>query len=269
MNFENFSFACPSYNEGHRLENFIKSSCCIKGLNEIVIIDHRSTDNTQELLTNMKPFCKKNGIDLKWLYEKRDWQNGFMMADIRELSIKSCTNDIVFVQDADFIFGDGFNIMVKKAIKAFKNKKNIYFVSYSIPVIRGSVDMDNRGVIKSCKTCIMHMPIPRVVLKNSISCRQDHVNGRHYWIHPIDNEKRNKGHTVARCKNSIVSIDIKSKKRSDFRKTMTDFFEMARNNPKKYKNCTYMKWLNNHKIKKKENNNSNPVYDIVGEEFVI
>ena len=50
---------------------------------------------------------------------------------------------------------------------------------------------------------------------------------------------------------------------------MTDFFEMARNNPKKYKNCTYMKWLNNHKIKKKENNNSNPVYDIVGEEFVI
>ncbi|MFW6129799.1 MAG: glycosyltransferase [Atribacterota bacterium] len=273
MSINKVSFAIPSYNEEKRLKRCIKSACQLNWINDIYVVNHRSTDNTEDMLLNMKDFCSDHGVILRWTNEDRDWQKDFMMADLRELSVNSCLKNIVFVQDADFIFGKNYNTMIKKIINIFENHKNIYAVQYEIPVIRKDFNLKN-GIITYCKECIMHMPIPRVVLRNKIKGKQTGVRGRHYWLHPLDKNCK-KIKTIKRLKNSIVSINIKPKNRMDFRLTMTDFFEAIINYPEKTSGWKYSRWLSEYKKsnldwfynKKKNKRLNNPNYNIIGEKY--
>lgn len=271
-----FSFACPTYNEGKRLKRFLRSCCKIKNLNDIYIVDHRSTDSTKDILKQFEPICKDNGIILRWHYEKRDWQKDFMMGDIRELSIKKCLTNIVFVQDADFVFGLNYQKMINQVLNIFEKRNDIYAIGYPIPVIRGNCKFDADGFITKCSNCIMHMPIHRVVRRDIIKGKQTHVRGRHYWLHSTD-PKCKKSKNINTPKNSIVSINIKPPKRLKFRKTMTDFFEAVINFPDKTNGWKYQDWLNalnKNQLdwfyrQKKDNASSYNNYNIIGEKFFV
>lgn len=271
-----FSFACPTYNEGKRLKRFLRSCCKIKNLHDIYIIDHRSTDSTQDILKQFAPICKNNGIILRWHYEDRDWQKNFMMGDIRELSVKKCLTDIAFVQDADFVFGPNYQKMIDNIIHIFNSRKDIYAIGYPIPVIRGDCKFDTNGIIQKCSDCIMHMPIHRVVRRNKVKGKQTHVRGRHYWLHSTD-PKCKKSNNIDTLKSSIVSVNIKPPKRLKFRKTMTDFFEAVINYPDKTVGWKYQDWLDaidegklNWFYKdKKDNGSLYGQYNIIGERFFI
>ena len=274
----NFSFCCPAYNEGERLKTLILSSLRVKGLNDICIIDHRSTDNINDILGEMKPICKSRGVVLRWIREDRDWQKGFMMAHLRQLAINSCLTDIVFVQDSDFIFGKNYQKIVEQAVNFLSNNEKVYGISHEIPVIRGGVKFDSNGNIKNCGQCIMHIPVVRIVHKKKVKCKQNGTRGRHYIIHPR-NSDMSKNKIIKHVPSSIVSIDIKEKQRMKFRKGMTDFFEAVINKPEIFGNWTYNDWLldinqqivNNKFYGKKKNRSvgSNRSYNIVGERFFI
>jgi len=274
----NFSFCCPCYNEGKRLETFILSSLHIKGLNDICIIDHRSTDNINDVLQKVKSLCESKGVILRWIREERDWQRGFMMAHLRQLAINSCLTDIVFVQDSDFIFGKNYQKIVEQAISYLSNNRKVYVVSYGIPVVRGNVKINSNGKIIRCGGCVMHIPVPRIVHKERAKCKQNGTRGRHYQICPR-NSDASKNKIIKHIPNSIVSIDIKEKSRMKFRKGMTDFFEAVINKPEIFGKWTYADWLSdsNREIvdnkfygnKKNRSVGSNSSYNIVGEKFFL
>ena len=105
-----FSIAAPCYNEGPRLKRFILSSLAIRGVEEIFIVDHRSDDNSLDILKELQDVCKSRGVALKWITETRDFCREFTMADLRQVVVKGCSNKIVHMLDADMVLGPSYSI---------------------------------------------------------------------------------------------------------------------------------------------------------------
>lgn len=206
-----FSFACHAYNEEDTIGKYLKSCLQFKDiLSEVAIINHRSSDNTLLIAESYREKYDSAGVRLNITTEERDFSKDFTFADIRHNTMMACTEEVVFMHDADFVFGHGYRELIRDSLHALKNK-NVYSVQYGIPV------MDN-GL------CKMHVPVPRVVKKNKTEYRQDHVGGKYEWARPTDSSCT----TVLQIgtpDKSILSINTKSEEAKDLRRTMTTYFE--------------------------------------------
>ena len=223
-----WSFAVPSYNEGERLRRFLRSCCGIRkyGLDDIFIINHRSSDNTEEILTEMEPVLKECGIDLRWDYESQDFSKTFTMADLRINTVNGCKNEIVHIMDADNIVGDNFGFMIKSIFDAFKNS-NVYAVGYEKIAVSDFIEFSQEGQILNHGPVLRHVSIPRIVRKNHVVCKQNHVGGRYYWFYPVGIQNATWITVPFIEYNTILGINDKSPERLQLRRTMNDYFEKA------------------------------------------
>lgn len=208
---EKFSFVCPAYNEEETIGRYLKSCLQFSDiLSEVYIINHRSSDNTLGVIKSFQEQYRDAGIKLNFKTEKRDFSKEFTLADLRHDVMAESSEEIVFMHDADFVFGKGYLQMIKDSLKSLRNK-SVYTVQYGIPVLDEDV-------------CKMHVPVPRVMKKSKTQYRQDHVNGKHEWARPTD--KNCQGVlTIPVRENSLVSINTKTEEAKELRRTMTTFFE--------------------------------------------
>lgn len=206
-----FSFACHAYNEEETIGRYLKSCLQFNNvLSEVTIINHRSSDSTLSVVESYRGQYDAAGIRLNVTTENRDFSKDFTFADIRHNTMAACTEEIVFMHDADFVFGSGYRELIKDSLHALKNQ-NVYSIQYGIPVMDSGV-------------CKMHVPVPRVVKRRKTEYRQDHIGGKYEWARPTDSSCT----TVLQVgtpKKSILSINTKSEEAKDLRRTMTTYFE--------------------------------------------
>lgn len=244
FNTHTFSFACPSYNEGYRLKRFLVSCLEIKGLNEIHVVNHRSSDETEEILKEMKTVYNNSSKRLLVTYEKRDFSKNFTMADLRNVAVQTCSNDVVYSVDADWVFGPNFIYLMYAAYGCLLHK-DVYGVGHEMYSIDEYVNF-NDGTIEKHGPCYKHVAIPRIVLREHSICRQTGGNGRYFQFLPTSSIK-NKWRTIPYIKNAILSINDKSAERKQLRATMNKFFELSLNN-KDYQEKTWLESYDNEGI---------------------
>lgn len=217
------SFANQVYNEPEAIGNYLRSCLQFAGIvDEVYVIDHRSSDNTLEVIKSFEEQYRQAGIKFHWKTEPRDFSKDFTHGDLRTDAVYSCENEIVFNHDADFVFGKGFLKTMRECISAL-NKDNIYAASYEIPVVSGDLSMKN-GMVESFSWCNMHVHVPRVVKKTKAICLQKHVNGKYEWWYPKDKEC-SQWFQSKHYRSSIMSIENKNENRLELRKTMNTYFE--------------------------------------------
>jgi len=173
-------------------------------------VNHRSTDNTKDVVGSFKQSFDTANIKLSFYEESRDFSKEFTFADIRGETVQRSCGEYVFVHDADFLFSNNYKIIIQKAIKIFK-QKDVYAISYEIPVM-------NNG-----KTC-MHPAVPRIVKRSKTVYRQNHVGKKYEWAYPI-HSNCSKNNFIDTPKNSILSINTKTEEATKLRRTMTTYFE--------------------------------------------
>lgn len=217
------SFANQVYNEPEAIKNYLNSCLQFDGIiDEVFVINHRSTDNTLEVIKSFEDRFKLTEIKFHWKTEKRDFSKNFTHGDLRTNAVSSCENEIVFNHDADFVFGHGFLRTMSECITAFK-KEEVYAASYEVPVVSGDLIMEN-NVVKDYSWCNVHVHVPRVVKKSKAICLQKHVGGKYEWWYPKD-PNSSKWHRCNYYRNSILSIENKNEARLQLRKTMNTYFE--------------------------------------------
>ena len=217
------SFANQVYNEPEAIGNYLRSCLQFAGIvDEVYIIDHRSSDNTLEVIKSFEKQYKQAGIKFRWKTESRDFSKDFTHGDLRTDAVYSCENEIVFNHDADFVFGSGFLKTMRDCINAFRSD-NVYACSYEVPVVSGDLSMKD-GVVDKFSWCNMHVHVPRVVKKSKSVCLQKHVGGKYEWWYP-KNVENAKWFQCVHYRNSILSIENKSEDRLALRKTMNTYFE--------------------------------------------
>ena len=224
-----WSIACISYNDAKNLERFLFSCVGTPGLDDIFVIDHRSDDNTQEVLQKMKMVCQKNNVQLRWQYCEKDFSKSFTMADLRMMSVNGCKNELVSIQDADNLIGPNMAEVVRKSSLLLKEGKS-FGVAYPLPVVFGDISFDENRVIKHGE-CIVHPPIPRILLKDSLKCEQIKLNGRYYWW-GSNNKERDNFIVIDYIPSSNISLSFRDSNRQKLRSVMGNYFEKIKNNEK-------------------------------------
>jgi glycosyltransferase involved in cell wall biosynthesis len=217
------SFANQVYNEPVAIENYLNSCLQFAGIiDEVFVINHRSSDNTLEVIESFKTQYEKAGIDLRWVTEERDFSKDFTLGDLRTKAVHSCSNEIVFNHDADFVFGKGFlKTMFMTVINLLK--KDVYTCSYEIPVVFDSITM-KRGEVEDFGWCNVHVHVPRAVNRTISICLQNHAKGKYEWWYPKI-KSVNKWIKIPYFRSSILSIENKKQERIVVRQTMNTFFE--------------------------------------------
>lgn len=120
------SFGNQVYNEPEAIGNYLSSCLQFAGIvDEVYVIDHRSSDNTLEVIKSFEEQYEKVGINLRWKTEPRDFSKDFTIADVFGDAVKECSNEIVFRHDADFVFGSGYLKTMESAVK-FLSIKSVY-----------------------------------------------------------------------------------------------------------------------------------------------
>jgi len=205
------SFVCHAFNESTTLVRYLDSCLKFKDfIGEVVIVDHRSTDNTKDVVSSFKQSFDAANVKLSFYEESRDFSKNFTFADIRGETVQKSCGEYVFVHDADFLFSNNYKIIIQKAIKIFE-QKDVYAISYEIPVM-------NNG--RAC----MHPAVPRIVKKSKTVYRQNHVGKKYEWAYPI-HSNCSKNSFIDTPKNSILSINTKTEEAAKLRRTMTTYFE--------------------------------------------
>lgn len=239
-----FSFANQVYNEPEAIKNYLSS--CLQFadiLDEVFIIDHRSSDKTLEVIKGFRDKYEEVGIKLRWITEKRDFSKEFTIADLFGAAVQGCSNEIVFRHDADFIFGEGYRNTIEKCVEVLSNN-DTYACGYEIPVVSEKILFD-KSTVTEHGFCKMHVSVPRVFKKSKTKCLQNHVEGKYEWFYPIDS-KCQKWLTVAHHRESVLSVNIKDEERKELRKTMNTFFQDL------YKGKVGGTWLSNNNLRKEE-----------------
>ena len=140
------SFANQVYNEPEAIENYLKSCLQFSGLvNEVYIINHRSSDNTLEVIESFQDAYNNAGISLRWRTEERDFSSKYTIADLFGSAVSESSHEIVFRHDADFIFGQGYIKTMSLCCQALLDK-SIYSCGYEIPVVSGHLSFDKNQV---------------------------------------------------------------------------------------------------------------------------
>jgi len=258
------SFANQVYNEPQAIDNYLSSCLQFSDiLDEVFIINHRSSDNTLQIIENYKQRYDQAGIKLRWETETRDFSKDFTIADLFGNAVEKCENEIVFRHDADFIFGESYRLMIEDAVRFLTDKK-IYACGYEIPVVSQFIE-NNSGVVTEHGPCYLHVAVPRVFKKSKTVCLQNHVKGKYEWFYPKDKECAS-WKIIPLQRQSILSVNIKDKERMEIRKTMNTFFEDI------YSGKVTGKWLQQGSLRKEEEeqnktDSSLKKINIVGDKF--
>lgn len=217
------SFANQVYNEPEGIKNYLNS--CLQFaevVDEVYVINHRSSDKTLEIIESFKEKYDEAGIELNWKTEQRDFSKDFTIADLFGDAVKESKNELVFRHDADFIFSKGYIKTMFFSLKGLENP-SAYACGYEIPVVSDKIVFKD-GQITEHGPCKMHVPVPRVFKRAKTKCLQNHVNGKYEWFHPTDSECSN-WFIIPFSKNSILSVNIKDEERMLMRETMNTFME--------------------------------------------
>lgn len=259
------SFANQVYNEEKHIGNYLRSCLQFSDiLDEVFIINHRSTDNTLSIIESFKQQYDAAGIKLKWTTEKRDFSKDFTIADLFGNAVSGCSNEVVFRHDADFIFGSGYRKTIKDCLLEL-SKKEIYACGYEIPVVSEKLIFEGER-ISDFGFCKMHVSVPRVFKKSKTKCIQNHVKGKYEWFYPIEKEC-SMWKTVPHYRESVLSVNIKDEERKELRKTMNTFFEDI------YAGKVNGKWLENQNLRKEDEEQNREDtklknIDISGEKYI-
>jgi glycosyltransferase involved in cell wall biosynthesis len=260
------SFANQVYNESEAIGNYLESCLQFAGIvDEVYVIDHRSSDNTLEVIKSFKERYREAGINLRWKTEPRDFSKDFAIADVFGDAVKECSNEIVFRHDADFVFGNGYLKTMESAVK-FLSIKSVYACGYEIPVVSDSVKFAD-GEVVDYGFCNMHVSVPRVFKKSKTKCLQNHVGGKYEWFYPTDKEC-SQWVTLPHFRQSLLSVNVKEVTRQELRETMNTFMEDLQ------KGKVEGNWLDNNDLRREkedwaDENAKMKKINITGEEYVI
>lgn len=136
-----FSIILCTYNGNYRIESVVDSiinqNNYEKYVNEILIIDNNSNDNTKEIIFNL---IKKNN-KIKYYYEK---EQGLSYARLKGIK-NSISPWIIFIDDDNILHENWIN----EAIKYIENNKNIgAFNGTVIPKVVDKINSDKLIVLK-------------------------------------------------------------------------------------------------------------------------
>jgi glycosyltransferase involved in cell wall biosynthesis len=225
-----YSIAIHSYNEASHLERLFNSLIQIKDPNfkEVVIVDHRSEDNTEEVICNFKEKFEHRKINFISGYESREFSNDFKFANLKENTLKLSTQEFVFTFDSDFLVGPNWKRLSNMILDKFTENKNIYSIGFDIPCINDYLKINKRCKIEETGRVLIHPPIPRAIRANSFEYRHDHCDGMFEWCYP--KEKNKKFKIVPRVNSSILSCNIKDIDKKKKKVTLFTFHKMLKNN---------------------------------------
>ena len=223
------SFCVHSFDEGAALRRLVVSSLPLADLiDEWVIVDHRSTDDTPEVIQELRSILDSHGIALRTWREERDLSATYTFADIRNDTIKACRNPIVVLHDADFVLGPAFRDILDQAIPALSDRRQAFHAAtYAVPVLWDRVNTDEQGTLVDHGRVWVHPHRPRVLLRDSVHYEQIGNDGRweklvHDAAHP---QALHLTPRKAPKPSAVVSINAKSPEKIALRDTMTMFME--------------------------------------------
>lgn len=231
-----FSFAVHSYNEAVHLErlitsvlNLYKSKNSKDYFNELVILDHRSNDNTKEVCES---FIKTNETDLsiKYFVEERDFggEDLFTFSDLRQKCVDLTSNNYVILLDADFILTPYFYNLLTTAHNSFINDSNVYSIGYEIPEIVESLIIKDKKIYDYGKYKI-HPPVPRILDKSKGKYSQRHCGGLFEWYYPNSKKYKLNFYAISGHRYPVLSNNIKTEEREILRRTMNLFSQKVFN----------------------------------------
>jgi glycosyltransferase involved in cell wall biosynthesis len=239
------TIAVTSWNEVDHLERLILS--CLRDsdlVDELVVLDHRSTDGTQEMLDDMEPLLERNDIVLNRLYEPRDLSPALTMADLRQKLLRASQGPTVAMLDADFILGPGWRQLISKSIKELSKENSPYFATGApIPVIWDNLNVNQNGVIESHGRIWVHPANARIVWKPAVSYHQNAGGGKWEVARSFNSQRQQR--LALPNDHAIVSVNIKPQERIEQRKTMTHYMEAVM---KKKITATWQEAYQNQKI---------------------
>lgn len=218
---QKISFCNQVYNEPDHIRRYLNSCLYFDGIvDEVFIINHRSSDNTLDVITSFVEVFQRSSINLRFKTEPRDFSKNFLIADLFGDAVNSCKNEIVFRHDADFVLGSRYVDLIKLCVEHF-NDPTVYACGYQLPCVSSSLEIKG-DEITSFGFCNLHHPVPRVFKRTKTKCFQDHFDGKYEYFRPTD-----KGCTklieIPHIKESMISINIKTKERHALRRTMNTF----------------------------------------------
>ena len=228
----NVSFAVHSYNEADALRRLVLSSLPFAGsFQEWVILDHRSDDDTAEVIDELAPLLASKGIALQRLHEERDFSVSYTFADVRNATINACSHPVVALLDADFILGPGFGDFLRRSLTALRHR-TYYGAAYSVPCVWDHLRTDSAGRIASHGRVWVHQIRDRIFWRDAVHYEQTGQGGRWERIKLDDPSRRNRL-SLTRNRNgpltrdAVVSVNVKPPERIELRDTMTTFLQDA------------------------------------------
>lgn len=218
------SLAVHSFNEGPALERLILSSLdAAHAFDEWVVLDHRSSDDTQGILDALEPLLAAYGVRLTRLHEHRDLSANLTFADVRNRTVQAASNDIVALMDADFVLGRAFTPALETTLTRFRRNPRLAVARFRIPILWDHLRTDEHGRIVEHGRHFRHGYSHRILRKSVVHYRQDGNEGRweklHYRGGRVD--LRNEDGNI------LVSLNIKPRERIERRATMTEFMRSA------------------------------------------
>lgn len=228
------SFAVHTFNEADALRRLVVSSLPMAAfIQEWVIVDHRSTDHTTQVIDGLRPMLAQKGIPLTTFREERDLSAAFTFADIRNMTIKACAHPIVVLHDADFILGPHFRGFLSTSKERLAMDGSTYFgAAYSIPCVWDRLKTGPDGTITHHGRIWVHQIRPRILWKDALHFAQIGDGGRWEKLVLDDPLRKDQLNLTANRKgpmtrDAIVSCNVKSAERIALRDTMTMFMQDA------------------------------------------
>lgn len=230
------SFCVHSYNEADALRRLVLSSLPMAGLfDEWVILDHRSDDDTQGVMAELRPLLAARGVILTALQEPRDFSAAHTFADVRNRTVQACRNPVAALLDADFILGPAFASFVQQALEHLLYPGSQYHgATYAVPCIWDTLETDASCRIVKHGRVWVHNRRPRILCRDAVHYAQTGDGGR--WERLVLDDARRPallhltplgGRQQKVARNTVVSCNVKSAERIALRDTMTMFLQDA------------------------------------------
>ena len=219
------SLVVHAYNEAAALERLLLSSlAAADAFNEWVVLDHRSNDDTPQVLGDLAPVLEAHGIALKRLHEARDLSAKVTFAHVRTRTVKAASNPVVALMDADFILGPAFEATLEAAAaELLRHDTTTCAVNYRVPVIWDHLRTNEHGVITEHGRVWVHSPKARIMHRDRVTYWQ---NGKWEKFRATVPARSNTV-TVPNDGSVVISANVKEPERLELRKTMTMFMEDA------------------------------------------
>lgn len=218
------SLVVHSFNEGPALERLILSSLhATDTFDEWVVLDHRSSDDTQVRLDALEAVLEAHGITLTRLFEKRDLSARHTFAHVRDRTIHAAKNEIVALMDADFILGRAFAPTLASALRRFSVDARLAAVRFRIPILWDHLKTDAEGRITSHGRLYRHGFSHRILRQTKVKYRQDGNGGKWEKAHYPGMRRLD----IINDGNILISLNAKPPERIELRATMTEFMQDA------------------------------------------